>query len=74
MYFTLCPVLVVKAGAVLPLPRSLLQPVAQSDPIVGRVLAHQRGEVALLQLRVDGRQVGAAVVGLAEGFWILSIF
>ena len=57
-----------KSGAVLPLPGSLLQPVAQADPVVGRVLVHQRGEVALLKLRVDGRQVGAAVVGLAKSF------
>ena len=66
LYFTICPVLVVEAGSVLPLPFSLGQPVAEPDPVVARVLAHQRGQVALLQLGVDGRQVGAAVVGLKD--------
>ena len=69
LYFTICPVLVVEAGPVLPLPFSLGQPVAEPDPVVARVLAHQRGQVALLQLGVDGRQVGAAVVGLKYHFW-----
>ena len=57
LYFTICPVFVVEAGSVLPLPFSLRQPVAEPDPVVARVLAHQRGQVALLQIGVDGRQV-----------------